>query len=90
MTDNIANQQPAQPAPSAQPAGIQAAGQQAGPPPGVKLLDIGAVLNGFHTRIATLEAAAKQDVSKAQTFVTKYWPVAAGIVIAVAEHFVKL
>lgn len=71
--------------------GIQAAGQQAAqPPPGVKLLDIGAVLNGFHTRIAALEAAGKQDVSKAKAFAAKYWPVAAGIVIAVVEHLVKL
>lgn len=88
MTDNTANQQPApQPAPAP---GLQAAGQQGALPPGVKLLDIGAVLNGFHTRLTALETAAKQDVSSAKAFAAKYWPVAAGVVIAVAEHFVKL
>lgn len=90
-TQGVPTAAPAQPAPAAQLGGLQAAGQQAAqPPPGVKLLDIGAVLNSFHTRIAALEAAGKQDVSKVKAFVTKYWPMAAGVIVAVAEHFAKV
>lgn len=91
MTDNTANQQPA-PAPAAAPAPApapQAAGQPATPPPGVKIVDISAVFNQFHARISALEAAAKTDVSKVRAFLTKYWPIGAGIAVA-ATRFIPL
>jgi hypothetical protein len=102
MSDSTTNAQTA-PAPAVlgfitQPGSVQAAGQQPGPTPpggqpvqpGVKIVDISAVVSHFHARISALEAAAKQDVSKVKAFVTKYWPLATGIIVAVAEHFVKL
>jgi hypothetical protein len=88
MTDQTQQAAPAAAPQPAAPAGLQAAGQPGTLPPGVKLLDIGAVLNGFHTRIAALETAAKQDVSKGKAFVMKYWPIAAGLAIA-ATRFLK-
>lgn len=69
---------------------LQAAQQAGSPPPGVKVIDIGAVFNGFNARIAALEAKASTDVSKVESLFTKYWPIAAGLGLAVAEHFVKL
>jgi len=66
----------------------QQAGQPAPqPPPGVRILDVGAVFHNFETRIQSLEAQAKAEVVKAESFVSKYWPIGVGLLIA-ATRFI--
>jgi hypothetical protein len=70
MTDQ--SQQAGQPAPQPQP------------PPGVRIVDLGAVFQNFEARIQSLETKAKAEV---ESFASKYWPLGVGLLIA-ATRFI--
>lgn len=82
MTDTPVAAAPAAPAPAPAPA-------PSPPPPTAQVIHLGNLLSNFETRIAALETKAKAEVSEVKVLAAKYWPIAAGLLIA-ASRFVKL